>query len=914
MNLRATSPQRIIRSLFSSVKRNDIKKFQHIYSENKWILNFKDNKRENILYYAFENDSRDIIDFVLLENAELLKEKNILNLNILHDLIKKNKNIEYFIEKIKVWPQEELIKLFNNTDPQGNNLLLVAAKSGDVSILSNVVNICPNFKLLQEHLNHYGQNIAHVIATNFIDDITPVIDILSPKLISQLDNLNGFSPLMLASYYQNELNFKSFLNLMPKNQNSFLDNNLMHFAAHNKNIEVTSLLLEKKMFSNSKNKLGQTPFYISMLKGHSEIAEKLFEEAKKSKIIEDEIVISPKMATKNRDLFFKIMENKSNEELSVESKGKFLEYLFLYSNFTDIISIYKEGRYSDFFQEENFSELFAKSLTGKKDMALKANFLLRNKKELTLDESITVCKSLDKLPTSQILFLLKKSQILENINTEYLSIFTALALSRGIDSKIITETPIYNDNDDIQKCIRSILKNNKIQSTTLHLENINKWVDLFKDKKIVWKHYGELISKENSPFVFLDNNFKLLNKSSKKELVFYLVTSMLINENEISKESLDLIKQYPNLLAHAYAGIVNFGKIPKNEQLIDVLNNIKGNFLNHQDLSVFLKRTIKKPEEAINLIEKTFNTFDFKSYKKGDDLCVSLMKNKYHEKIIETILEKLKENKDQFIYDYIDNYITEPEMEINIEVLEKLMLMHKDSKKIITEVFEIAILGEGFNNIKLIKLLGNHIENKPFQDLESIQYIFNAEKFDSCNKIQETYGVGLTFPLKDLCFDNINWNRVNTKIISLDEDDSFFEFISKNKELFTEKQLNSFFLGMLLEMKNNGLNLETIKKLFNSLDNELVKVDSEILLDLSSSILNRYKLSSEVEKYLNKDIFDNIFQIVSKNKNMKFFEKIQFDINFEIIPKESKIIINKDILDKNLKLKEGTKQQKKIKI
>ena len=254
MNLRATSPQRIIRSLFSSVKRNDIKKFQHIYSENKWILNFKDNKRENILYYAFENDSRDIIDFVLLENAELLKEKNILNLNILHDLIKKNKNIEYFIEKIKVWPQEELIKLFNNTDPQGNNLLLVAAKSGDVSILSNVVNICPNFKLLQEHLNHYGQNIAHVIATNFIDDITPVIDILSPKLISQLDNLNGFSPLMLASYYQNELNFKSFLNLMPKNQNSFLDNNLMHFAAHNKNIEVTSLLLEKKMFSNSKNK------------------------------------------------------------------------------------------------------------------------------------------------------------------------------------------------------------------------------------------------------------------------------------------------------------------------------------------------------------------------------------------------------------------------------------------------------------------------------------------------------------------------------------------------------------------------------------------------------------------------------------------------------------------------------------
>lgn len=892
--IRKSNKAKLVRSLFGSIKRDNFKRFEELVNEHSWLFDFKNNKRENILFYAFENDSKKIIDFIIEKKPFLLKEKNILNINIVHELIAKNHSIDYFLEKLDLWSEQEKKFLFSNSDPQGNNLLLIAAKSGEKEILEKIIQVCPDFSSYQKHSNFYGQNLAHLMATNIKTDYSDISDKLSHELMVQLDNINGFSPLMLSAYHQNDKNFISFFKLSPQNQTSFLDNQLIHFAANNQNTRVIEFLIENDLCSNNLNKYGKTAINIAFSKGYENIARKIFEH--NNQINKDDFVMSAKIADKDVDLFDKILNSKIQKELSQEDRNKFLEMLFLHGKYSAITQVKENKNTECFFNENiNFSNLFTKTVIGKKDMINKIDLLLESKTELNKDEVKSVFKALEKLPSNQILSIVKKSTLLSKIKKEDNVALIALSLAKGISPYLVSNTLSLPINDELQSIIKQALKNTKHIEEEKHLENVEYWLGLFKDKQIVLKHYGMIASKSETPFHFIDEKFNFLPKEYKKDLVYYTITALFKKNDEISDDSIKIIEQYPSLLSNVYSGIIKVGKIPCNKKLIDILTKIEKPIISSNELGSFFNKTNDNQQQAINVIKETINLFDFKEINNVPEFCQLLISNPFHQEILDLIIEKIQD-KDIFIESYLNN-VTNLN---NTEKIVKLISQHSNRDEIAKKITLEAINNDDFNNIELLKSLSNINFTK--EDISRLaQSFIDESNYFACIKLQKCFES--KFDINKLDLTKINWDKIELNCSTMNKDESFFDFLSINQVKITEKNLENMNNKFMLQIRDKNISFTTIDKYLHSLNNSIHKIEPYAMFEICSYVLERQFLNNPMAQFLSQKTFESIFDLVAKSTKGDLFEKLQNHKHYQIIDITSRVIMDKEILESDLKIK-----------
>jgi len=892
--IRKSDKAKLVRSLFGAIKRDNIKRFEELINNHSWLLDFKNNKRENILFYAFENNSKKIIDYVIEKKPNFLKEKNILNINIIHELISKNYPIDYFIEKLHLWTEEEKNVLFSNCDPQGNNLLLMSAKSGKKEILDKVIEICPDFKLYQKHSNFYGQNIAHLMSIHMKSQYGDISEILMPELMIQLDNINGFSPIMLSAYYQGSRNFISFFKLSPNSQKSFLDNELIHFAANNPNIRVMQFLIENKMYSNNLNKYGQTPLNIALSKGYSHIAKEIL--SYNEDINKDDFVISAKIADKDNILFDEILNLKVHKELSQEDKNKFLEMLFLHGKYNAIIQVKENKNTEHFFNENiNFSSLFTKTVVGKKDMNNKIDLLLANKDKLNKEEVKSVFKALEKLPSNQILSIIKKSTLLSKIKQEDNVALIALSLEKGINPYLISNTLSLPVNDELQSIIKQSLKNTKNIEEEKHLGNIEYWLVLFKDKKIVLKHYGMIAAKSKDPFHFIDEKFNFLPKEQKKDLVYYTITALFKKNEDISEKSIKIIEQYPNLLSNVYSGILKVGKIPCNKKLIEILTTIEKPVISSNELGYFFNKTNDKHQQAINVVKDTINLFNFKDIKNMQEFCQLLISNQHHQEILDLIIDKVQD-KDIFIEAYLNNAINLN----NTDEIIKLVMQHSNSNEIAKNLILKSIQDDNFNNVELLKGLNNTKLTKEDILILAQSFIDDSNYF-SCVKLQKCFED--KFDINKLDLTKINWEKIELNCSTMNKDESFFDFLSINQAKITEKNLENMNNKFMLQIRDKNISFTTIDKYLHSLNNSIHKIEPYAMFEICSYVLERQFLNNPMAQFLSQKTFESIFDLVAKSTKGDLFEKLQNHKHYQIIDITSRVIMDKEILESDLKIK-----------
>lgn len=890
---------KIFRSMFSAIKRDNLEKFQEIITEYPNLLYFKNHRRENLLFYAFDHNSKQIIDFIHACEPEFIQEKNIRNLNILHELILGNKDIDYFLEGMSYWEHNTVQKLYSNSDPQGNNLILMAAKSGNIDFLRKIITHCPSFETLQKHSNIYGQNIAHFIASNIFTDCNDIVDKLAPELLKNIDNINGFSPLMLAAYHQGINNFNAFFKLYPKEQTSLLENKLIHFAAHNPNSEIVNLLISNGLYTNNKNLAQQSPLLIALSKGHDKVANTLFEKAKDEVIYQEDIVNSIKIANKNLELFQAIINNPKNEELNEENIKNFLEGLFLIGKYEAIQEVEKNDKYKNYFESASIVNLFSKTIIGKKDMSLKTYFLLQNKELLTKEETIGIVSSLEKIPANQVSFLLKSTNVIEKSLQENRVLFGALCLEKGLNYKDFGIRLNVNEDEDIQRAIRKSLRSVKIEETSKHYHNIESWLNLLADEKVVWKHYGRIISKNIDPFLFLEEKFEFLSRQSKKELVYYAITALFKDEKEIPETTFKSIEGHSNLLSNVFIGIMKVGKVPANKQLLSVLPQIKDKVLNINDFINILKKSSKNRKQAISVLKDNINMFDFNVIDDMKDLCNALINNPFHYELMEDVVMALDlKHKDTLMYAYIDSYISQPTATINIEVLEQLILSCDNPEEVVNYAFNKTLEDPTFNNIDFIKRIKNLVVQDVFPELAEIQNLIDNEDFNTCVKLLQISQSEL--PLRKINLNLINWESIDRQVITMGKINKFFEFISNGKDLFTEKQINILALNLVNKAKSNSVSFQTIEKFLTALDKNVHKIEDDILYELSISVLDKQFLKNMFNRLMSQESFNSIFNSISKNKNGHFFERIIDNENFNLIPKETRIAIDKEILEDTL--------------
>ncbi len=905
MNIKSGNLNRkIISQLFAEIKKDNLEKLEEILTLEPALIKFKNKKKENILFYAFEKNSKKIIDFLIDKNPDLIKEKNIIGLTILHDLVIKNKDLSYFFTKFNKLSDNEKMDFYKSQDPNGNNIFFFSTHNNNTIQIKELIENCPNYKLIQSHQNEHGQNLAHLLAINVSNNIKDVKEYLPKELFKKQDFLSGYTPIMIAATNQNRENFEVFFDFIGGEQISYNGNHLFHLAASN-NVNVVDFLIENKLYSNKKNKLGQSALGIALAKNKIDITEKLFELFKDEIIYSEDIIALTRISSKHKNFFLKAINNNNNQFLNEEQKEKFLEGLFLHTEWETIEQIKNSEKFKNFFTDKNFGVLFAKSIAGRKDMQKKIEFLILEKDFLSTKDSIAVAFAINSLPKNQIKYVLEKTNLLQKIKKEDQVLIASVFLERNMDVSSLNLQ--INESTAIQTIIKGNLKNSKVILEE-QIKNINDWLKLIKDENSVFKHYGKIISNLKSPFEFIEKNKKLLNKEKQKKLIFYTITSIIKSDTPITEEVKEIVSNYQLLLKSVIEGIIKYNKIPQNKEVIKLIS--EKNFIEEDSLINLLEKN-KNTEQVADFIAENFNLFKLNTC--SDSLITSIGNHTNGAIIFESLLKNNKGKEDIFISKYLDLIGQEKIKNFNHEFLDIKKHKTKKIKKAIEKNFFAIIENNEKVNTDFLSELWN-ISEATIDDISTFANdLTEKQKFKQINNLQNS--IKKFFHFREIDFTKIDLMNLHHSIMINDNTHKdFFELLVNNKTECNSKQIVDFLNKFNEESKENNISVGILGNFFNSIDsNTFKKVDTKMLFNTIRECVFKYDNLDFIAKSIEEDNFEILCNSITKLP-IDLLVEIKSSGLFEMLDEDSQITINKDVLDYKLEHKTIQQEKKKFKI
>jgi predicted transcriptional regulator len=167
--------------------------------------------------------------------------------------------------------------------------------------------------------------------------------------------------------------------------------------------------------------------------------------------------------------------------------------------------------------------------------------------------------------------------------------------------------------------------------------------------------------------------------------------------------------------------------------------------------------------------------------------------------------------------------------------------------------------------------------------------------------------------IQSLDLTKIDWEKIDSEITYSTKQNSFSKLISWHGDLLSEVQINQIAESLFKSMQKNGLSIKTVDLLFDSLGNNINKIEENLLENMINYVLNKNTNENILIQSLTLDSFDNIFNSVVTNKNANFLIKLKEEVNYDKIAKESRILIDKKLLDNSL-VKNNLIKSKKIKL
>ncbi len=904
MNDNKVSNRKIISQLFAEIKKDNVEKIEELLTLEPSLIHFKNKKKENILFYAFEKNSKKTIDFLIKKNPDLLKEKNIIGLTLFHDLVIKNKDLSYFFTKLSMLNDNEKMDFYKSQDPNGNNILFFSTHNNNTEQIKSIIENCPNYKSIQNHQNEHGQNLAHLLAINVSSNIEDLKDYLPNELFKKQDFLTGYTPIMIAASNQNKENFEVFFNFMGSEQISYNGNHLFHLAASN-NAKVIDFLINNKLSTNKKNKLGQSALGISLAKNKIDIAERLFDLYKDEIIYSEDIVALTRIASKYKNFFLKTINNNNNQFLNEEQRQKFLEGLFLHAEWETIEKIKNSEKFKNFFKDKDFGVLFAKSIAGRKDMQKKIEFLISEKNSLSTKDSIAVAFAINGLPKNQLKYVLEKTGLLKKIKKEDQVLIASVFLERNID--ISNLNLLINESTAIQTIIKGNLKNSKVVLEE-QVKNINSWLAIIKDENSVFKHYGKLIANLNDPFEFIEKNKKILTKEKQKKLIFYTITSIIKSDLPITAEVKEVVSNYQLLLKSVIEGIIKYNKIPQNKEIIKLIS--EKNFISEDALVSLLEKN-KNTEQVANFVSENFNLFNFKNY--TESLIITIGNHSNGACIFDSLLKNNKGQEDVFISKYLDLIGQEKIKNFNHEFLDIKKYKTKKIKEAIEKNFFAIIENNERVNTDFLAELWN-ISEATIDDISTFSNdLVQQQKFKQVNNLQKS--IKRFFQFKELDFTKIDlMNMHHSVMINDSTHKDFFELLTNNKNDCSHKQIVDFLNNFNEESKENNISVGILGNFFNLVDpNTFKKVDTKMLFNTIRDSIFKYDNLDFIAKSIEEDNFELLCNSITKLP-IDLLIEIKGSGLFDMLDENAQIAINKDVLDYKLEHKPIQQEKKKFKI
>lgn len=241
-----------IRHFHSYIKKDNVDAFKKLIEKKPFLLNFKNFRNENILFYSLFCGSEKITNYLIHQKPQLLLERNNVGRNPIQSIANKQLELSFIIQSVLKNKLFDINNIISNVDNLGNNLLMYLSLYPELSHYNEIVNTVKNLDF--SHQNKKGSNILHFLAANksSLDKIN--LDLFDNQILtSKSKNLSN--PLMFAAENQD---LKSFVNLVNKyqlqlNKNDFesilkdknsLDFNILDFAFLNKDENNTKYLID----------------------------------------------------------------------------------------------------------------------------------------------------------------------------------------------------------------------------------------------------------------------------------------------------------------------------------------------------------------------------------------------------------------------------------------------------------------------------------------------------------------------------------------------------------------------------------------------------------------------------------------------------------------------------------------------
>lgn len=241
-----------IRHFHSYIKKDNVDAFKKLIEKKPFLLNFKNFRNENILFYSLFCGSKKITNYLIHQKPQLLLERNNVGRNPIQSIANKQLELSFIIQSVLKNKLFDINNIISNVDNLGNNLLMYLSLYPELSHYNEIVNTVKNLDF--SHQNKKGSNILHFLAANksSLDKIN--LDLFDNQILtSKSKNLSN--PLMFAAENQD---LKSFVNLVNKyqlqlNKNDFesilkdknsLDFNILDFAFLNKDENNTKYLID----------------------------------------------------------------------------------------------------------------------------------------------------------------------------------------------------------------------------------------------------------------------------------------------------------------------------------------------------------------------------------------------------------------------------------------------------------------------------------------------------------------------------------------------------------------------------------------------------------------------------------------------------------------------------------------------
>lgn len=855
---------------FSAIKNDNVTNFQKIIEQNPEFLKYKNQKKENILFYAFEKNSHQIIDFILKNknNLQLLTDKNTSNMSILQYLIQKKINIDYFLEKIKILDIEQKKQLLNLVDNQKNNILFMTIKYYSYSNIIRIIEELKNFDLLSSMKNEknlYQQNILHFLTLYHNDFFPQIVQDIDRKMKFEKDD-NNFSPIMIASYKQN---FENFIQIYEDNSDF---QQILSFGAYNQDEKIIDFLLEQKDINNFQFSENQHPLAIAINKKNIKIIPKILKKLNTKVLPQYFLTLLIKNYNFMPYLIDKIFENYEFEK-NIDNHKNILFGAFLNLNFEKLIEIINKNEINIENEQE---DLFKNTIIGKKDMVFKINYLLE--KGLVINSK--TLQYLLMLPKNQIEFILNKTNILnicEENHQEFINFI--------IDYK--------NLNIEKKELIVDQQKKVKIEMMNVLTKNCN----FFNNKEQFLKMKQYLNTSEMSKLFlkFLYQNesknilqnikkyFPLFQLNEKKSIIYELVQNIWLHEkSDMSQYFL----KYKKVLIQTFLENIKENKLPKNEKFIASLKLKKIHFIQENEIIAILN-SLSNIENSLSFIKKINPLFQEKKLQ-FDKIGLALIENQYDYNLWNYFYEKV--DKQQL---FVETFLNYSILRKNISLTEiKNFIKKLENKNDIQKIaFEYCIQ----ENIEIDKFnyFYNFLENQKKIELQK-EYLAN----------NYFYHLNL---IKNIELKNYDTKLNIKKLLTFNEGQEYIKWLTNSINNFSKEELVNHYnqlLDSFIDEENDIIFVNFLKIVGTKIND----IEQKSLIKLLDNIKEKDLtfLQKLTKQYHIDEIFYELIQSLKKD-NFYLLEKYSF-----LFSKENQIIFEKIKLSDSLENKEKNKKVIKI--